>query len=150
TYSITASALAADRRSKEQSLRQGQKLCTPSMPALPSLRWADRNPLAYSSFLISGNDFAFTETRLIATSIYSRTKQQHKNVTDAGPKLRTCSRECRLRCKAATSNPRSRKRDPECGGDHWPLGIIARDFESLTGRLAIPLCAQLGVTPPLW
>jgi len=22
-----------------------------------------------------------------------------------------------------SSNPRSRKGDPECGGDHWPLGI---------------------------
>ena len=43
-------------------------------------------------FVLSGNDFALMETRLSAAAIYSRTKQQHKDVADAGQKMRTCNR----------------------------------------------------------
>jgi len=35
-------------------------------------------------FALSSNDFASTESRLIVTAIHSRTKQHHKDVTDAG------------------------------------------------------------------
>jgi hypothetical protein len=58
--------------------------------------------------LISGNDFAFTETRLIATAIYSRTKQQHKNVTDAG---RNCEHVVASVACAAKQRPQIRAQE---------------------------------------
>jgi len=40
----------------------------------------------------------FAKTRLSATAIYSRTKQQHKDVADAGQKLRIYNRWRCLHC----------------------------------------------------